>query len=104
MNRILTGFLKAGYAIGKSIVPEIATAERVYKGIKNGPDKKASVIEGVLLAPEIVELVEGHQIHNPALFKEGVSEINDGYVKVLKSFSPPTFAQTQPPPAAPPSA
>ena len=86
MNSKLTGFLKAAFGISKVMVPQIAAVESVVKGLKNGPDKKAAVIEGVLLAPEIAELVKGQEIVNQALFAQGVGKINDGYVDVMNSF------------------
>jgi len=90
MNKILSGFLKAGYAISKQIVPEIGMAERVIVGLKKGPDRRAAVVEGVLLAPEIVELLNGGTVYDQLLFREGVGQINDGYTKVMNSFKPTT--------------
>ncbi len=87
MNNKLKWFGKIGLAVGKTIVPQIGLAEEVFQNFKAGPDKKKAVLDGVLSAPDLAPLV-GMAIADPDLFREGVAEVNDGYVKILKACKP----------------
>jgi hypothetical protein len=93
MNNALTGFLKAAYAISKQIVPQIAAVEAIIVGVKKGSAKKEAVIAGLMLAPELVELIRNKEIVNEAMFREGVSDANDAYVKIFNSFKQPAVAK-----------
>jgi hypothetical protein len=88
MNHALTRFLKAAYAISKQIVPQIAVVEAIFTGVKEGSNKKNAVLEGIMLAPEIVELVRDKELVDEVMFREGVGDVNDGYVKILNAFKP----------------
>jgi hypothetical protein len=88
MNSVLSKFLKAAYGVSKQIAPQIAAVEAIFVGAKHGVKKKETVIAGIMLAPEIVELVEGKEIVDEVKFRQGVGKINDGYVDILNSFKP----------------
>lgn len=86
MNKGLLSFLKVGNEILKTMMPQIAIAENSIVGIAKGADKKKSVIDAVMIAPVIAELIKGKELVDEKLFQEGVSDINDGLVKVMKAF------------------
>lgn len=85
MNKKLKIFMDIGIAIAKTQVPAIATVELAVKNLKAGKDKKENVLEIVKNSPVIAELISGKEIIDEDLFNEGLSEINDGYVKIMDS-------------------
>lgn len=82
MNSKLTSFLKIGLGIAKIFVPQIATVEDI---LKDGHTKKEKVVELIMVAPEVAEGIANKEIVDEALFKQGVAEVNDGYVKIMNS-------------------
>lgn len=86
----LKAFGKLGLSIAGVMVPQIAQVEAAVKEIKSGPDKKKAVLDAVKSSIDLSEVLSGQEIADQDLLFEGLSEINDGYVKVLKSVQPPT--------------
>jgi len=84
MNNKLKAFLKIGLAVSKIIVPEIASAEQVFGG---GSRKKAAVKDSLMVIPEVVLALQDKEVINKELFEEGLSEINDGLVKIMNSLA-----------------
>lgn len=81
----LKGFLKIALGIGETFVPAIATVEHAVTAIKSGGDKKAAVLEIVKASPAIAEAISQKDIVNNALFEQGISKVNDGYVDIMNS-------------------
>lgn len=85
MNKFLKNFLTVGLKIAEIQVPAIATVEQAVKSVKAGGDKKDAVLEIVKNAPALIEAGLDKDIINDTLFQQGIGEINDGYVKVMKA-------------------
>ncbi len=81
-------FGKVALTVGGVMVPQIAQAEAAFKQVKSGPDKKKAVINAVRSSVELSELLSGQEIADEALLFEGLSDINDGYVKVMRALHP----------------
>ena len=85
MNKALVSFLKIGKAVAESLVPQIAIVESAVTNLKSGGDKKQNVLDILNASPAIIEAVAGKEIMDEALFAEGVSQVNDGLVKIMKA-------------------
>lgn len=89
-------FAKVGLTIAKVMVPQIATVEAAVVGIKRGPDKKAAVLDTLRSSIELAEVLSGKEIVDQQLLLDGLGEINDGFVKVMKSLRTPAAEAPQP--------
>lgn len=85
----LQSFLKIGFELAKTMVPAIATVEVAIKEIKAGGKKKDAVIQIIRSSPEIYEMIRNKEIIDEKMFGEGLSMINDGYVKIMNSVKKP---------------
>lgn len=85
MNKILGNFLKIANEIAKQTVPGVAMAEGAISAIKSGADKKKAVLELVKSSLLTIEAVSEKDLINDPLFAEGLSEVNDGFAKILKA-------------------
>lgn len=92
MNKFLEQFLKIGLAVASAQVPAIGIVEQsvealVTKHDANGQpiDKKEQALVIVKNSPAILEAVMDKEILDDELFKEGISEANDAYVKIMKA-------------------
>jgi len=81
----MKGFLKLIFSVLKTMVPAIATVEEAIKEIKAGAEKKKAVLSIVMATPEIVEALSGKEVIDENLFKQGLSQINDGLVKIMNA-------------------
>lgn len=78
-------FAKIGLSVAKVMVPQIAQVESAVAGIKSGPDKKKAVMDTVSQSIELAEVLSGKEIADVPLLMQGISEMNDGYVKVMNA-------------------
>jgi len=81
----MKGFLKLIFSVLKTMVPAIATVEEAIKEIKAGAEKKKAVLSIVMATPEIVEALSGKEVIDENLFKQGLSQINEGLVKIMNA-------------------
>lgn len=81
-------FGKVALTVGGVMVPQIAAAEQAFTAVRSGPDKKKAVLDAVKSSIELSELLSGQEIADADLLMEGLGQINDGYVKVMKAVQP----------------
>lgn len=81
-------FGRVGLKVAGIMVPQIAAAEAAFTDLKSGPDKKKAVLDAVRSSIDLSEIISGQDIADQALLFEGLSEINDGYVKVMRALEP----------------
>jgi len=81
------GFGKVGLAVAGVMLPQIAAAEQAIQAARkaSGPEKRDKVLAAVTSSVALTEALSGHEIVDEALMAEGLSQINDGYVKVMKA-------------------
>lgn len=84
----LKAFGKMGLTVAGIMVPQIAAVEAAVTEIRSGPDKKKAVLDAVKSSIELSEALSGQEIADEALLFEGLGQINDGYVKVMKAVQP----------------
>ena len=78
-------FGRIGLAIGKVVVPQIATVEAAVGEFRSGKDKQAAVLHTVKASLELSEALSGKDIIDIEKFSEGLRMINDGYVLVMNA-------------------
>jgi hypothetical protein len=84
----LKAFGKIGLRVAGIMVPQIAAVEAAAMEIRSGRDKKAAVLQTVAASLDLSEALSGQEICDQTLLAEGLSQINDGFVKVMKSLEP----------------
>lgn len=85
MNKFIGQFLKIANEVVKQAVPGVAMAESAIVAIKSGADKKAAVVELIKSSLMATEDISDKDLVNDPMFAEGVDEVNDGLVKILKA-------------------
>lgn len=79
-------FGQIGLALAKQMVPGVVMAENAVKALKSGGDKKEAVIAAALSATELTEFIKDNpNLVDNALLREGLEQVNDGYVKIAKA-------------------
>jgi hypothetical protein len=78
-------FGRIGLRVAEVMVPQIAQVEAAVKELRSGPDKKKAVLDAVKASIDLSEVLSGHEILDQDLLLEGIGQLNDGYVKVMKA-------------------
>lgn len=79
------GLFSKVFGFVQRALPLIGLVENLINRAKAGEEKKRIVLDSILLAPEVIELIKNGDVVDEAEFRRGVGLINDGYVAVLNS-------------------
>ena len=85
MNPILKTFLKVGQVLIENMVPGVAQVEAIAKSIPalKGKAKADAVIDLSVQSILAAEGISGKDFVENAEFQAGITEVNEGLVKVL---------------------
>lgn len=72
-------------AKGLSLLPYLVQGAEAIHGAKTGPEKKGAVLDLAENAIGISEMISGKEIVDEKLFREGLDQVIEGQVKIMKA-------------------